>query len=54
MDSGLHARHVAARTSAKPRSARPNGIEIFMFGLIALALVDCTVIGLLVARGFGN
>jgi hypothetical protein len=53
MDSGLRAPG-RARTSAKPRAARPNGIELFMFGLIALALIDCTVIGLLVARGFGN
>ncbi len=54
MDSGLRARHASARSSAKPRVARPNGVELFMFGLIAVALIDCTVIGLLVARGFGN
>ena len=54
MDSGLRARQRPARTSAKPRASRLNGIELFMFGLIALALVDCAVIGLLVARGFGN
>ena len=53
MESGLRAR-ATARTSAKPRTARPNGIELFMFGLIGLALIDCAVIGLLVARGFGN
>jgi len=54
MDSGLRARHPHARASAKVRGTRPNGIELFMFGLIALALIDCTVIGLLVARGFAN
>ncbi len=54
MDSGLRARHPDARTSAKPRATRLNGIELFMFGLIALALVDCTVIGLLVLRGLAN
>ncbi len=54
MESGLRARHSHARISAKPRASRLNGIELFMFGLIAVALIDCTVIGLLVARGFGN
>jgi hypothetical protein len=54
MESGLRARHNSARTSAKPRASRLNGIELFMFGLIALALVDFAVIGLLIARGFGN
>ncbi len=54
MESGLRVPHPHARTAAKPRSGRLNGVELFMFGLIALALVDCAVIGLLVARGFGN
>ena len=53
MDSGLRARRGRAHAKTKP-SGRLNGIEILMFGLIALALVDCTVIGLLVANGLGN
>ena len=53
MDSGLRAR--PGRASVKPKPApRLNGVEMLMFGLIALALIDCTVIGLLVARGLGN
>ncbi|MDB5027899.1 MAG: hypothetical protein JWO66_1588 [Candidatus Eremiobacteraeota bacterium] len=53
MESGLHARRTIAR--AKKQSAdRLNPVEMLMFGLIALAMIDCTVIGWLVAHGLGN
>jgi hypothetical protein len=53
MESGLPARRV--RTRATPKQAgRLNAVEMLMFGLIALAMVDCTVIGWLVAHGLGN
>ncbi len=52
MESGLRARRT--RAHIKLKAGRLNGVEILMFGLIALALIDCTVIGLLVAHGFGN
>jgi hypothetical protein len=53
MESSLQARR--DRVRVKPKlTGRLNGVEILMFGLIALALIDCTVIGLLVAHGFGN
>lgn len=53
MDSGLRARRVRVHAKMKP-TGRLNGVEMLMFGLIALALVDCAVIGLLVAHGLGN
>jgi hypothetical protein len=53
MESGLHARRTIARAKKQPAD-RLNGIEMLMFGLIALAMIDCTVIGWLVAHGLGN
>jgi hypothetical protein len=54
MESGLRARQTRAHSNAKPRSERLNGIEMLMFGLIAMAMVDCTVIGWLIAHGLAN
>lgn len=54
MMSGLRARSSRAHVTPKPRGLRLNAVETLMFGLIALALVDCTVIGWLVAFGLGN
>ena len=54
MDSGLPARHVGARTKSKPVFGRFNAIEMLLFGLIGVALVDCAVIVWLVVRGFGD
>lgn len=54
METGLRTRRVRARATSKQPSDRLNAVEILMFGLIALAMVDCTVIGWLVAHGLGN
>lgn len=54
MESGLRARTPRASIKAKPRTERLNPIELLMFGLIAMAMVDCTVIGWLVAHGLTN
>jgi hypothetical protein len=54
MDSGLQARRVAVRTKPKPVFARFNAIEMLLFGLIGVALIDCAVIAWLVLRGFGD
>ena len=51
---GPSARRGRARASSKPARDGLNSIEILMFGLIALAMVDCTVIGWLVAHGLTN
>jgi hypothetical protein len=54
MESGLRARAPRASFEAKPRTERLNPVEMLMFGLIAMAMVDCTVIGWLVAHGLSN
>ena len=54
MESGLRARAPRASFKMKPRMERLNSIEMLMFGLIAMAMVDCTVIGWLVAHGLSN
>ena len=54
MESGLRARTPRVPFKAKPRSERLNPIEMLMFGLIAMAMVDCTVLGWLVAHGLSN
>lgn len=55
MLSGLRTRRLRARATSKRHPAdRLNAVEMLMFGLIALAMVDCTVIGWLVAHGLGN
>lgn len=54
MHTALRAAQPRASTKAKPRADRLNGLEMLMFGLIAMAMVDCTVIGWLVAHGFAN
>jgi hypothetical protein len=55
MESGLRARRTSARSTSKRHPAdRLNAVELLMFGLIAVALVDCTVIGWLVAHGLSN
>ena len=55
MHLGLRARRPRARaTSTRTPAGRLNGVEMLMFGLIALAMIDCTVIGWLVAHGLGN
>jgi hypothetical protein len=52
MESGLRARRMSARS--KQSFGRLNAVEMLMFGLIGVALVDCTVIGWLVAHGLSN
>jgi hypothetical protein len=54
MESGLRARQPRAHSNGKTRGERLNGIEMLMFGLIAMAMVDCTVIGWLIAHGLAN
>ena len=55
MHLGLRARRPRARAMSKRTPAgRLNSVEILMFGLIALAMIDCSVIGWLVAHGLGN
>jgi hypothetical protein len=54
MHTGLRARQPRAHCKPRPSAGRLNGIEMLMFGLIALAMVDCTVIGWLVAHGLSN
>jgi hypothetical protein len=51
MHFGLPARAHRADFKSKPRL---NGVEVLMLGLIALALVDCGIIGWLVAHGLGG
>ena len=54
MESGLRARAPRVSFNVKPRTERLNAVEMLMFGLIAMAMVDCTVIGWLVAHGLSN
>jgi hypothetical protein len=55
MHLGLRARRPRAQSTSKRTTAgRLNAVEMLMFGLIALAMVDCSVIGWLVAHGLGN
>jgi hypothetical protein len=52
MHIGLPARRGRAELKSKPY--RLNFAETLLLGLIALALVDCGVIGWLVAHGLGG
>jgi hypothetical protein len=54
MESGLRARRVSARPTSKRSGVRLNAVEMLMFGLIGVAMVDCAVIGWLVAHGLSN
>jgi hypothetical protein len=55
MHLGLRVRRLRARATSKRTPAdRLNAVELLMFGLIALAMVDCSLIGWLVAHGLGN
>ena len=55
MHLGLRARRPRAQSTSKRTPAgRLNAVEMLMFGLIALAMIDCSVIGWLVAHGLGN
>jgi len=56
MHLGLRVPRLRARATSKSRTpaGRLNSVEMLMFGLIALAMVDCSVIGWLVAHGLGN
>jgi hypothetical protein len=52
MHFGLQARPARVELKAKPY--RLNGAEMLVLGLIALAVVDCGIIGWLVAHGLGG
>jgi hypothetical protein len=54
MHMGLRARQPRAQAKPKLNAGRLNPVEMLMFGLIAMAMVDCTVIGWLVAHGLSN
>jgi hypothetical protein len=55
MHLGFPARRPRVRaTSTRTPAGRLNAAELLMFGLIALAMVDCAVIGWLVAHGLGS
>ncbi|HEY0393284.1 MAG TPA: hypothetical protein VGD01_02200 [Candidatus Elarobacter sp.] len=54
MHMGLRARQPRAHDKPKLSAGRLNPVEMLMFGLIAMAMVDCTVIGWLVAHGLSN
>jgi len=53
MESGLPARR-DARVKSTAMLGRFNGIEMLLFGLIGVALIDCGIIVWLVVRGFGD
>ena len=55
MHLGFPARRPRVRaTSTRTPAGRLNAAEWLMFGLVALAMVDCAVIGWLVAHGLGS
>jgi len=55
MDSRLPARRATtARVKTSPMFGRFNAIEMLLFGLIGVALIDCGIIVWLVVRGFGD
>jgi hypothetical protein len=55
MDSRLPVRRAAtARVKSSPTFGRFNAVEMLLFGLIGVALIDCAVIVWLVVRGFGD
>jgi hypothetical protein len=55
MDSRLPVRRAAtARVKSSAVFGRFNAIEMLLFGLIGVALIDCGVIVWLVVRGFGD
>lgn len=54
MDSGLPARRAGTRVKTAVLHGRFNAIEMLLFGLIGVALIDCGIIVWLVVRGFGD
>lgn len=54
MDSRIPARRASARVKSSGMYGRFNAIEMLLFGLIGVALIDCGIIAWLVVRGFGD
>jgi hypothetical protein len=54
MDSRLPVRRATTRVKSNAVFGRFNAIEMLLFGLIGVALIDCGIIVWLVIRGFGD